>query len=425
MKAKLNLPTGSLGIRFLGVPPAVKSIKEDSPLAGLALPGMVVLSIQVPGEVEITGKSISTTTLGRISRAFANVPDRTLTLEDRAFVEEDYDGDTRWQITLPLGDLDVTFEDLPRLPTVMKVSELSPMVDKIEEGLQVESLIIPGVGEFSDLTTNTLVRLLKDSAFTDGRILVLRSKPTEVRAGGTETNEHRYDFCASTVVQGHEAQMATVRLLPGQKVVAQPGAMVHMSEGIQTETTIGAMVRRVAAGERLGMTAYTYESTKSDNVAGTVAFAPDFPSKIFAINLDDYGGRIIAGRGAFVFGDARVQLFAYFPGVGTGLFGGEGLAMQRLVGQGNVFLAADGVIIQRKLKAGERIRVSSGNIAAYEIGVKYELERIKGFKNIFFGGEGLFTSTLTGPGTVWLESQPWMETFYSLTHRGSRLPVPL
>lgn len=134
--------------------------------------------------------------------------------------------------------------------------------------------------------------------------------------------------------------------------------------------------------------------------------------------MPTYGGTIIAERGAFLFSDESVKRFGYSVGVATGLFSGEGLVMQRIHGQGKVFLNADGVLIQRQLRAGEKIRVSSGNLCAYQYGVKLKLELVKGLANIFFSGEGFFMSTLEGPGTVWLESQPWTETAHSLAHQG-------
>jgi uncharacterized protein (TIGR00266 family) len=225
-------------------------------------------------------------------------------------------------------------------------------------------------------------------------------------------------FASSCKIEGHEAQMATVRLSPGQKIKAQPGSLVYMSDGIQYATTVSGGIGRFASGEPLGVTTYSYKPTAWDDVAGTLALAPSFPSKIFAVDLDAYGGQIIAERGAFLFSDETVKLFGYSPGGGTGFFGGEGLRMQRLAGTGKVFLNADGVLIQRRLKTGEKIRVSSGNIAAYQFGTKFKLECVKGFANIFFSGEGLYISTLEGPGTVWLESQPWTETAASLAHDG-------
>lgn len=272
----------------------------------------------------------------------------------------------------------------------------------------------------------TYTDLLTANSRLEGRVLYLCTKPNEINhyllqdgnSGSNLTNEHYIPgFAASCKIEGHEAQMATLRLTRGQSIVAQPGTLVYMSEGIQFKTTIG-YVGRWAAGEPLGSTKYTFEPKGDDTVAGTLALAPSFPSKIFAIDLPTYGGTIIGERGAFLFSDETVKLFGYSVGGAKSLFSGEGLVMQRIVGKGKAFLNADGVLMQGYLKAGEKIRVSSGNIAAYQFGVKLKLERVKGFANIFFSGEGLFMTTLEGPGTVWLESQPWTETAASLAHEG-------
>ena len=91
-------------------------------------------------------------------------------------------------------------------------------------------------------------------------------------------------------------------------------------------------------------------------------------------------------------------------GLGAGLFGGEGFILQRLSGFGKVFLEIDGSLVMRTLAPGETIRVDTGNVAAFDEGVAYQAEMVKGFKNILFGGEGLFLTTLTGPGRVWLQT---------------------
>jgi uncharacterized protein (AIM24 family) len=90
----------------------------------------------------------------------------------------------------------------------------------------------------------------------------------------------------------------------------------------------------------------------------------------------------------------------------AGFFGGEGFVLQALTGHGDVFVKAGGTVIRRDLKDGEKLRIASGSLVAFSNGVHYDIEQMKGFKNVFFGGEGLFVTTLTGPGVVWLQGQP-------------------
>ena len=107
---------------------------------------------------------------------------------------------------------------------------------------------------------------------------------------------------------------------------------------------------------------------------------------------------IIAQKSAFLCAQPSVELSAYVTrGLKAGLFGGEGFVMQRLSGRGYVFFEIDGSLAERTLAPGETIKVDTGNVAAFEETVQYQAEMVKGFKNILFGGEGLFLTTLTGP----------------------------
>ncbi len=116
-------------------------------------------------------------------------------------------------------------------------------------------------------------------------------------------------------------------------------------------------------------------------------------------------GAIIAQKSAFLCAQPSVTLSAYVvKSIGGGFFGGEGFIMQRLSGCGMVFFEVDGSLCERVLAPGETIRVDTGNVAAFEESVQYSVETVKGFKNVLFGGEGLFLTTLTGPGKVWLQT---------------------
>lgn len=436
MKVTLHLQPGSIGITFAGMPSAITKVSETSPYGHLVSPNMVVTSVQIPGHVEIHGgDALGSTPLVELLKKHSESSQRILVLEQRPMVEiKDDDDDaaadpTFFKVHLPAGSIGVTFKSTPIGPCISNISDTSPIAEAIGLGLNFRQLEIPNVGVVAgNIAVDHLVSLLKAYSSSDERVLHLCTKPQEIHANqimttstSTTTNlTNEYyvpNFGASCKIEGHEAQMATVRLLPGQTFKAQPGTMVYMSEGINFTTSIGG-IGRFAAGEPLGVTTYTFQPKGSDTVAGTVALAPSFPSKIFAIDLPTYGGTIIAERGAFLFGDETVSLFGFTPQGAAGFFSGEGVRMQRIKGTGKVFLGADGVLIQRRLRAGEKLRVSTGNLAAYQFGMKMKLERVKGFANIFFSGEGLFVTTLEGPGTAWLESQPWTETAASLAHQG-------
>lgn len=202
---------------------------------------------------------------------------------------------------------------------------------------------------------------------------------------------------------GETMPAVTVYLQPGESMITQSGGMSWMSDGIQMETNmrggLGGAFGRMLTGESLFMATFT-----ATRPGDEITFASTMPGQIrtFAIRP---GYEIIAQKGAFLCAERGVQMSPYLTrGVRGGLFGGEGFVLQRISGEGMLFCEMDGSIRQIDLAPGERIRVDSGNIAAFEVTVGYSAEMVKGFKNILFGGEGLFLSTLTGPGRVWLQT---------------------
>jgi uncharacterized protein (AIM24 family) len=88
------------------------------------------------------------------------------------------------------------------------------------------------------------------------------------------------------------------------------------------------------------------------------------------------------------------------------LFGGEGFILQKVTGPGTAFFEVPGEVRQYTLGAGEILRVDPGHLAIFDPSVEYDIGRVKGVKNILFGGEGLFLATLKGPGSVWLQTMP-------------------
>jgi uncharacterized protein (AIM24 family) len=138
-----------------------------------------------------------------------------------------------------------------------------------------------------------------------------------------------------------------------------------------------------------------------------VAFAAPYPGKLIPMHLDQLGGELICQKDALLVAARGIQIgIAFQKNILTGLFGGEGFIMQRLTGDGLAMLHAGGTPMQRRLTAGEKLRIDTGCIVALTPGVRYEVETVGGIKNIF-GGEGLFLATLTGPGEIWLQSLPF------------------
>ena len=183
----------------------------------------------------------------------------------------------------------------------------------------------------------------------------------------------------------------TITMEQGESIYTQSGGMAWMSDGISMETNMhGGLFKgigRMFAGESLFMATYSAMS----------------PGEIRMLELGK-GKEYIAQKNSFLCATPGVNLGAYVTGVKTGLFGGEGFVLQRYSGQGLAFLELDGTIVEKELAPGEKIKVDTGNIAFFEASVGYSAEMVKGFANILFGGEGLFLSTLTGPGKVWLQT---------------------
>ncbi len=221
-------------------------------------------------------------------------------------------------------------------------------------------------------------------------------------------------------IHGNEMQFVEVELDPRESVVAEAGAMMYMSDGIQMETVFGDgshssesggfMDKMLGAGKRLitGESLFTTIFTFMGQGKGKVAFAAPYPGKIIPLDLKDYNGKLICQKSAFLCAAKGVSLgIAFQKKIGVALFGGEGLIMQKLEGNGLTFVHAGGTIIEKELQAGETLRVDTGCMVALTQTVQYDIEFVGGVKSAIFGGEGFFFATLRGPGHVWLQSLPF------------------
>lgn len=202
---------------------------------------------------------------------------------------------------------------------------------------------------------------------------------------------------------GETVPAVEVNLNKGESIYTQSGAMSWKTPGIKMETnTKGGIMKglgRMLSGDSFFMNTYTAEQ---DNQ--TIAFASTVPGAIMSFDLTGTPG-LIAQKGAFLCAEPNVNLkVALTKKFSAGLFGGEGFILQDISGSGNVFLEVDGDKVVKELQPGETIQVDTGNVVAFEKTVKYEIETVKGFGNIFFGGEGLFLTKLTGPGKVVLQT---------------------
>jgi len=221
-------------------------------------------------------------------------------------------------------------------------------------------------------------------------------------------------------IYGEDMQFVEIELDPGESAVAEAGAMMYKDASVNMETVFGDgsagsaaggfMDKLVGAGKRLitGESLFTTVFTHTGGGKARVAFAAPYPGTIVPMTLSNYGGTIIAQKDSFLCAARGVEIGLHFQKkVMTALFGGEGFIMQKLTGDGLVFVHAGGTIMERELRAGERLDVDTGCVVAMTAGVNFDIKPVGGVKSMIFGGEGVFLATLTGPGKVWLQSLPF------------------
>ena len=209
-------------------------------------------------------------------------------------------------------------------------------------------------------------------------------------------------------IYGDDLQLVEVELDPGEGVRAEIGTMTYMEDGIEMQTGTGgglfAGFKRLVTGENFFITTFLNNA----RVKSRVAFAAPYPGKIVPFDLDTFNGQVLCQKDSFLCAARGTEIeVAFTKRLGAGFFGGEGFILQRLTGDGMVFVHAGGTVIEKDLKPGETLRVDTGCIVAFSTSVDYDIQFVGGFKNALFGGEGLFLSKMTGPGKVYLQSLPF------------------
>ena len=292
----------------------------------------------------------------------------------------------------------------------------------------------------------TTMRSLRHTAVRLQRGVVSRRRYASSPVPVAPPQSSVVDLQASAKIEGEESQIATISLQPGQTLRAESGSMIYMTEGVQMETSssgVSSAMKRFMTGQNLFVTDFTYDGKDS----GTVALGTDFPSKILRLHLNDYPNQtLVCQKGAYLASNMSVNIeLAFTKSFTSGFFGGEGFVLQKLEGDGDVLIKAGGTLVKKELDEGETLRVSSGSLVAFTSTVDYgtcrfsccvaalvrrkehpeasgysiliayvcvclscslDVQMMPGFKNVMFGGEGLFITTLKGPGTVWLQGMP-------------------
>ncbi|SHF65168.1 TIGR00266 family protein [Mariniphaga anaerophila] len=217
-------------------------------------------------------------------------------------------------------------------------------------------------------------------------------------------------------IGGHDIQYVEVELDPDETVIAEAGAMLYMKQDIEFVTKMGdgsepekglfgkllSAAQRKLTGESIFITHFTHRGTGKSHVA----FAAPYPGTIVPIDLEKMGGTIITQRDAFLCAALGTKISLHFnQKLGSGFFGGEGFILQKLQGDGTAFIHAGGTLIEYELN-NETLKVDTGCVVGFQNGIDFNIQRAGNLKSMVFGGEGLFLATLSGTGTVWLQSMP-------------------
>lgn len=219
-------------------------------------------------------------------------------------------------------------------------------------------------------------------------------------------------------IYGEEMQYVEVELDPQEAVIAEAGSFMMMEDGIRMNTIFGdgskqnegflgkvlGAGKRLLTGESLFMTIFSNENFGKKKIS----FAAPYPGKVIPIDLTEFGGKFVCQKDAFLCAAKGVSVGIEFSRkLGRGFFGGEGFIMQKLEGDGMAFVHSGGTMAKKILQPGERLKVDTGCIIGFTKEVNYDIEFVGGIRNTIFGGEGLFYATLSGPGTVYIQSLPF------------------
>jgi len=210
-------------------------------------------------------------------------------------------------------------------------------------------------------------------------------------------------------IEGAPFPVVMCELNAGEQIACQSGAMAWMSENMRMHTNagnsgLGGIFSRIVSGESLFQNMYTAEGGP-----GSIAFAAQAPGEVIAADISPQRS-IVAQKGAYIASELGVHIEIALQKLGAGFFGGEGFILQKFTGSGTVFLGIDGTTVDYNLSPGEKLIIDTGVFAAAESTVSVDIQMVKGLGNIIAGGEGVFNTTVTGPGKIWLQTMP-LSTF--------------
>ena len=208
---------------------------------------------------------------------------------------------------------------------------------------------------------------------------------------------------------GTTLPVLSISLNPGESVIAEAGEFSWMTDSIQMSTGMGGAdgrgivgaLKRAAGGSTLFLSSYT-----ATDSAGIIAFAAKQPGSILGIDVGPQHEYLVHRRG-FLAGTAGIEISAGFQqSFSAGIFGGEGFALQRVAGQGRAWIELAGEMVRYDLAAGQSLRAHPGHVGLFTASVSFQVMRVPGVTNRYFGGDAHHFAVLSGPGAVWLQSMP-------------------
>lgn len=232
-------------------------------------------------------------------------------------------------------------------------------------------------------------------------------------------------------ILGDDIQLVEIELDPGETVIAEAGSMMYMDYHIQFDTKMGdgsdpnqgLMSKLLSAGTRVltGESLFVTHFTNHGAGKQKVAFAAPYPGKVVPVDLALMGGSIIVQKDGFLCAAKGTKIsITLNKRIGAGLVGGEGFILQKLEGDGKAFIHAGGTVIERRMN-NEFLKIDTGCIVGYTQGIDFNIETSGNLRSMVFGGEGIFLATLSGTGTVWLQSMPIRKLIQAISPYGKNV----
>lgn len=230
---------------------------------------------------------------------------------------------------------------------------------------------------------------------------------------------------------GDDIQLVEIELDPKETVIAEAGALIYMEDGIQFDTRMGDgsqpnqgfMEKLISAGSRVltGESIFITHFTNRSAGKKKVAFAAPYPGTVVPVDLSEFGDPLIVQKDGFLCAAFGTKISLHLnKRIGSGLVGGEGFILQKIAGDGKVFIHAGGTVIERTLNH-ETLRIDTGCVVAFESSIDFNVEAAGSIKSMVFGGEGLFLATMNGTGKVWLQSMPFRKLVRAISPFGKNI----